>query len=108
MSQSSIFESERAKNAAIDAVEANASPTWLELATEAVRWICQNKPTFTTDDVWERLAAVTKMAPHEPRAMGAVMRQAARENWCTATGNYKKSVQPSCHRRPIAVWVSLI
>lgn len=54
---------------------------------------------FTTDDLWRDVAA-----PAEPRAMGAVLKQASRQGLVRGDG-YRKSTRAECNRRPVAVWV---
>lgn len=58
---------------------------------------------FTTDDVWPHVK--TKGA--EPRAMGAAMLRAAREDLITSTSRFRESRARACHNRPKRVWSKL-
>jgi hypothetical protein len=98
---------EAARDEAINRVEANADHVWLTGATEAVRMLARTRDEFTTDDVWNRLDNAGYQPPHEPRAMGAVMRQAARDGLVVKTDRVRNSVRVECHARPVAVWASL-
>lgn len=90
---------------AIADVEASAHDDWLAAARLAVQELVRIGRDFTTDDVWERLTAREVPPPHEPRAMGAVMRWAGRANLATlAPLPHVKSNRPENHARPIPVW----
>jgi hypothetical protein len=102
--QMNIFD---VKNAAISRVEINADPEWMQAALKAVHTLAVSRDTFTTDDVWDALSNV-KCTTHEPRAMGAVMRHAAREGTIEASPNYRTSQRVECHGRPVRVWTSLL
>lgn len=45
---------------------------------------------------------------HEPRALGALMREAARAGDIEATDAWALSERVACHRRPLRVWRSLL
>ena len=96
-----------ARDHAIDRVEAAADDRWKQEAHLAIRKIGRLSETFTTDDVWAAMPADVR-AEVEPRAMGAIMRQAASEGVCVALGQWKPSTRVACHRRPLRVWRSLI
>lgn len=81
-------------------VEANAAPTWLDVARGIVRAMPPGHE-FTTDDVWVSLGDVRT---HEPRAMGAVMRGLQRDGVIVNTRQYRPSERAECHARPIPVW----
>ena len=98
-----IREIELETRAAIDRAQANASDLWFRGAMNAVRYLVAQRRPFTTDDVWSHVEGQT----HEPRAMGAVMRQAQRDGLIKPSGEYRKSLRPECHRRPIQVWIPL-
>jgi hypothetical protein len=84
----------------IDAAEDHADPQWYRSAFVTVKSLGLLGAEFTTDDVWAYLVSTT----HEPRAMGAVMRQAVRDGFIESTGRYIKSKRPECHMRPILVY----
>jgi hypothetical protein len=88
---------------AIDAAGAFANPYWYSQAETAVQKLIHRGAYFTTDDVWELLKDCGYTTP-EPRALGAVIRQFAKDKYIIPTGSYRKSVRPECHRRPLAVW----
>ena len=85
-------------------VYAHASRSWQEQAALVVVHLCQNRRTFTADDVLEKLEGIPC---HDLRALGAVMRDAAASGYCRTTGQYVKSRLPQRHKRPVAVWESL-
>ena len=97
-----MLTTEQARDAAIQQVEANADEGWLKAAHWAVVFLAEDGDPFTTDDIWEYVDRHGK--PREPRAMGAVMKQAAAEGLIEATGEYRKSKRVECHARPVMVW----
>lgn len=109
METDTLFEvtPEAATTAAINQAEDNADADWYAEALWAVLWLAKRKDYFTTDDVWEAMANI-EATTHEPRAIGAVMRQASRDGQCTPTDYYNKSTRRACHSRPLRVWKSLI
>ena len=60
---------------------------------------------FTTDTIWQACHDEGIGAPREPRALGAVMVEAARSGLVAATDRYVSSRRVACHARPIRVWV---
>lgn len=107
MSQSPLFNSkvaDAARDAAIDKAEIGADEAWLAAAAASIRYHAEHLKTFTTDEVWKLLSHLPE--PREPRAMGAAMRNAQREEWIEATDRTKRSERPRCHRRPVRVWRS--
>lgn len=95
---------EKAREAGIDRVETGAGFDWLNRAMAAVHRLARSRATFTSDDLWKLVGD----PPGDPRALGAVMRGAARDKLCETTGTTVKSQRVVCHRRPIAVWRSLL
>lgn len=108
-----LFDPDRANAAAdlaVAVVGENADEAWLRMALSVVRALAEQSVgavsfTFTTDDVWAALDEIPEVATGEPRAMGAVMRQAAKLGWVRATSHYRKSTRVACHARPLRVWV---
>lgn len=94
---------ELARDVAIDKVERHAPADWLRRTYRLIEDMTRGR-TFTTDDLW---AALGPDVPHEPRAMGAVIRDARLRALITPTGAYKKSSRPECHARPILVWMRM-
>jgi len=99
---------ESARDEAIAQVEANADREWKTAALNAVRWLAANRVEFTSDDVWRLLPHQSAATTHEPRALGAVMRKAARDGLVRKTDRVVNSTRVECHARPVAVWQSLI
>jgi hypothetical protein len=97
-----------ARNQAIEQVETNAQPTWKLHCEAAIRWLAKTRPEFTTDDVWELMNQRLNPMPHEPRAIGAMMTNAAKAGWIAPTDRYTPSARPECHRRPVKIWKSLL
>ena len=97
-----------ARNQAIEQVEHNAEPTWKLHCEAAIRWLAKTRPEFTTDDVWELMHVRHNPMPHEPRAIGAMMTNAAKSGLISPTDRYTPSARPECHRRPVKVWKSLL
>jgi hypothetical protein len=101
------------RDAAVASGEAAADEVWKGWARQAVQEVCREADTFTTDEAAERLdkllvAAGAEAGTHDPRAWGGVMRHAAGQGWCEATGDMRLTVNPSAHRRPKRVWRSLL
>lgn len=90
---------------AINRAEGHADPKWLDKAYTVVERLARTNRVFTTDHVWR---ALDGYHTHEPRALGAVMRQAVKDRLITSTGTYVKSSRPECHRRPIPVYVGVV
>lgn len=93
-----------ARDEALARVEENADARWLEAARRAVERICRERATWIVDDVW----ATGLARPREARALGAVVRQAARDGLCEPTDEYRPSAAPRSHCNPRVVWRSLI
>lgn len=90
-------------NAAIKKADDHANAEWKEAALDIVRVLSFHKDRMTSDDVWNNLEA-RGIKTHEPRALGAVMRQAAKRGLIYPTHTYVKSKRHECHSRPIMVW----
>lgn len=90
---------------AADRAGRNADPAWLSAALRAVASVARTHGTFTTDDVWQALANAGVDTP-DNRAMGAVMRRAAKDGICTTVNppQYRPSVRQECHGRPVRIW----
>ena len=92
-------EGERRRDAAI-ATAGAAAGSWTQHAVDTITLVAMARFDFTTDDVW----AALDVKPAEPRALGAAMKAAAGRGVIYATGEYRKSVRPEAHARPMAVW----
>src|SRR5688500_12797206 len=88
-------------------VQEHANKDWYAAALKQVHWLCLSIKEFPTDDVHAVLDRMDVTTP-EARAMGSVMTEAMKKGWCKATGQYKATVRPEAHRRPIRIWESLL
>lgn len=85
--------------------ERAAQPDFLK---QAAAWI-RSRPSgfrFTTDELWAHLDDVGAWTP-EPRAIGAVIRAAARHHLIASDGTYVPSCRPEAHQRPVPVWTRI-
>lgn len=101
-------EGERRREASIAQVRDNAEPDLKAELLESVRRVAGIRSTLTSDDVWQDFRARITDAPHEPRLLGAVMREAVRNAWIEATQDFELSKRPETHRNPKRVWRSLL
>jgi hypothetical protein len=95
-----ISEATAQRNAAIAQVDANADDEWKRYALGFVAELSADLDEFTTDDLWD--AGLIK--PREPRALGPVMRRAAKRGLIATTGEFRKSRYRNC--APLPVWAS--
>lgn len=108
--ESNLFdfvEAKRRKEEAIVRVDANADEDWKSVALKAVGWVAMTHITFTTDDVWLVLSG-RDASTHESRALGAVMLRAAKIGYIESTDQYRPSIRPEAHQRPVKIWKSLL
>lgn len=87
--------------------EANADAAWRAAAGRAVQIVAATHVTFTTDEVHQQLDSMG-VTTHDTRALGAVLKAAAKSGWCTQTDNFRASKRPEAHARPQRVWLSSI
>ncbi len=99
----------RAAQRAIKRSGEHAMSPWARAALAAVRATAISHPSFTVDDVWPELTKATASGflTHDYRALGAVMRHAAKRGWICQTGEYRKSFVRN-HGTPRPVWRSLL
>lgn len=98
-------EGERRRDEAIARVARHAADPWQAAAYDAIHWCAVTMEDFTTDDVWERLHRQGITGPHEPRALGAVMRRAVADGMIRAADKMPRpSQRPETHRNPKRVW----
>ena len=93
-------ESVRQRDTALARVEAHADDSWLARARAVVLSVSASRTEFTSDDLWS--AGLPK--PREPRALGAVLRELARQGLIESTGRFVRTTQVSRHAAPILVW----
>jgi hypothetical protein len=86
----------------MDAAVAGADEGWLRAAKQELAALIQSRQPWTTDIVWFRLEALGVETP-EPRALGGLIRSAARAGLIVQRG-YTPSTRPECHARPVSVW----
>jgi hypothetical protein len=108
MEQLSMTEAMRARDDAIARAERHAVDAWKTVTFGVIRQLAETCPSFTTDDVWLGLRKVPEVATHEPRALGSMMREAAKSGWIVPTDRYVNSHRPECHARPVKVWRSCL
>lgn len=109
MNKKTLGDALAAKEEAITQVEKNANEAWIEFMLGIHRLTAIHTPKFTSEDVRERYdedRSEDKPVTHEPRAIGAVMRRAAKYGWCRPTDEYVRSRYRHC--APLLVWESLI
>lgn len=92
----------RARDAAMEQVEANADADWKDRAKIAVRYLARTKAEFISDDIWE----LGLEKPREARALGPIMRWAVKQGFIRDSGRMQQSAQTTCHARPMRVWIS--
>lgn len=100
MTEPTLFDS-------VDEAGEHADSSWMFDARRALAHIAATLPTFTTDDVWAFLDSSTATT-HEPRALGAVIRNAHRAGLIHPTGGYIPSTRPECHGRPVRQWTRTV
>lgn len=106
MEQLSIDEAISRREDAIVRANRHAVETWKTATFGVIRHLAETCLSFTTDDVWMALQEIPDVATHEPRALGSMMREAAKSGWITPTDGYVNSQRPTCHARPVRVWRS--
>jgi len=84
-----------------------SNDVFMRAADKAIRAVALNHETFTTDLVWFCLDD-WGYSTEEPRALGAAMRVAQKDDIIYPTDSWELSIRPACHRRPLRVWRSLI
>lgn len=91
---------DEARDAALARTAGAAPGTWIADARNIIGLLASSGREFSSDEVWSMLRH-----PPEPRALGAVMRQAAADGLIRGTGRTRPSTRPDCHARPVAIWV---
>ncbi|MDO8185834.1 hypothetical protein Q5424_01145 [Conexibacter sp. JD483] len=77
---------------------------WLQASIRDVQALAKRHDEFTTDEVW----SVLSMPPREDRQIGGLMAACRARGFVEKTDATRPSVRPSCNRRPIRVWRSLL
>lgn len=108
MTQETMFDSNLGailRDDGIRRADEHADRDWKDAAYAAVVELAHRRQVFTTDSVHEIIGDVST---HEKRAMGAIMRRAARDGLIVATDRYVASDRSEAHRNPKRVWRSLV
>lgn len=84
---------------------AAADPFWRAYATRAIKQLAKSGRTFTAADVWAAIGDKAKTA--EPRALGAMMKAAARAGVIVQTGEVVMAKAPGANARWTTVWVGV-
>lgn len=100
----SLAAEQAAADNAIAQADTNTDPGWADRAYAAVEHCARLYPTFIVDAIW----ATGLPEPHEARAIGAVMRRAARDGVIESTDRVIPSTRAGCHANPRRVWRSRI
>jgi hypothetical protein len=97
------------KRNGMDRAWRGADPEWIRVMLICALEVARRKPFFTSDDLerW-RLEHYPNHTTHEHRAMGPIMREAARLGYCAKTQDWVESQQRVNHRRPMRVGWSLV
>ncbi|MBK3601004.1 hypothetical protein JHN50_04325 [Streptomyces sp. MBT98] len=95
------LDAEKSRDAAIAQADANAHDQWKRYALDFVAEVSTVLDDFTTDDLWD----LGLIKPNEPRALGPVMRRAAKRGLIATTGEFRKSRYRNC--APLPVWASV-
>lgn len=99
--QPTLDDALEARDRALHLVSDHADPEWLAEALEAVYRTAERLPYFHVDSVWLDAGLTTTV---ENRAMGAVMRRAARLGWISKTDRVAASARSHGSGKPI--WFS--
>jgi hypothetical protein len=104
-----MTESEDARDEGMSRAEHGVDPQWWAAALEVVTALARRRDTFTTDSVWNTLEQwKPELTVHEPRVMGPLMAQAARDGLVVRTEERVKSTLVRAHARPLCVYRSAL
>jgi len=95
-----IEDAHQERDAAMAQVQEHTDPTWAT-KTEAIIRALVADGDFTADDVWDDLAKAGVTAPHEPRALGPILKRLIRAKVIQPMG-YTESRRR--HGAPIRVY----
>jgi hypothetical protein len=71
----------------------------------AIAWATRRGDrALTTDDLWRELERQRVPPPAEPRAVAGVMLRARAAGKIRGTDEYRKTVRPEAHGRPVRIW----
>jgi hypothetical protein len=97
------------KRDGMDRAERHADPYWWRCMMECGKIVAEQKPYFTSDDIeFARRERFPDAATHEHRAVGPLMKQLAKLEYCEPTKEWVESRQEVNHSRPMRMWLSLL
>jgi hypothetical protein len=99
---------EAAKAAGMARAERSAAPEWWNFMLEAALAVARLNEYLTTDHVEDWRRSHGGPTTPERRALGPLMRTAARRGYFEKTGRVERSGMRVCHARDKAVWRSLV
>ena len=94
-----------AKVAGIQRADDHADPDWKAKAYDAILWCARMRPTFTSDDVVERMDAQGIAGAVTPSALGPVFLKASKANEIRKTGQLRPTRIARRHRE-LTVWTA--
>lgn len=94
----------RATDHAIAAAADNTPNGWLDEARTTITTLAHQQPWLISDHVW----TAGLREPPETRALGNVLRWAARTRLIASTDQFIPSTRGGCHQGPRRVWRSLV
>ena len=97
-----LEQQKRLSESAQSSVLGNAASEWVEYCLDLIRNIARMNDRFTSDTV---MLAMTRK-PHDPRALGPVMKMAQKKGYIRPTDEYRPSVRR--HATPLRVWQSCL
>lgn len=107
-----LFDRDRAAaagQAAANRAGRNSTARFRHAAAAAVAWCATHHETFTADDVWAQMVDAGGVpSTNDNRALGAVMRWAARDGLIEVTDQVRPSARVSLHGSPRRVWRSMV
>jgi hypothetical protein len=97
------------KRDGMDRAWEHANTEWKRVMLICALEVAKRKPFLNTDDLehW-RSTYYPNHTTHENRAIGPIMREAAKLGYCTPTLDWVESRQKVNHSRPMRVWFSLV
>ena len=102
--QQSDFAERQARDAAINQVEENNSPSPIDAAMEEAERNLALLPLHVTCDII--LPDIKKFGFTDGRAVGAIMRKLAKSGMIEPTENYRQSTRKGNHRVPRRVYLN--
>lgn len=107
MTKKTLKDARAARDEAIGQVDRAADERWKACMSQAVHHVASLQYTFSSEDVIEAYDELGfDASTRDLRALGAVMRRAAKDGICKKSGEYMPSIRRHC--TPIVVWESLI